>query len=244
MSIRSSLHSILRAAGIEVHRYRSRKPFEGELFAKYEVDAVFDIGANVGMSAEGFRAFGYGGLIVSFEPVKNLFSELAARAAADNQWHAEKLALGASPASSVIHVSGGHGGASSLLEMTSLVRDLAPDQAVTHSQPVTVSTVDLMSEKYYPTGDRLFLKLDVQGYEARVLEGARDTLSRVVGIRLELGLVESYRGELLLHEVLPSLYAQGFRAVAIDPAWIDSRTSELLQLNVTLFRVNRLANAK
>ena len=127
-----------------------------------------------------------------------------------------------------------------MLEMTDLVSELAPDQAVTHQQRVDVSTVDEMVKKHYPNGDRLFLKLDVQGYEAQVLAGAAIALSKIVGIRLELGLVESYRGESLLYDVLPSMYRQGFRAVAMEPAWVNDKTDELLQMNVTLFRVERV----
>lgn len=240
MKIESRIRTLFRRFGLDIHRYYRDEPHESKLLKMYGVEAIFDIGANIGQSAQGFRSYGFGGKIVSFEPVDHLFSVLSECAQIDANWFAEKLALGAVATTSNIFVSGGHAGASSMLEMTDLVSELAPDQAVTHQQRVDVSTVDEMVKKHYPNGDRLFLKLDVQGYEAQVLAGAAIAFSKIVGMRLELGLVESYRGESLLYDVLPSMYRQGFRAVAMEPAWVNDKTDELLQMNVTLFRVERV----
>ena len=240
MKIESRVRALFRRFGLDIHRYYPDEPHEGKLLKKYGVESIFDVGANIGQSAQGFRSYGFDGKIVSFEPVEHLFTILSANAQTDANWLVEKLALGAVAATADIFVSGGHAGASSMLEMTDLVRELAPDQAVTHQQRVDVSTVDEMVKKHYPNGDRLFLKLDVQGYEAQVLAGAANALSKIVGIRLELGLVESYRGESLLYDLLPLMYRQGFRAVAMEPAWASEKTDELLQMNVTLFRVERI----
>ncbi len=42
-----------------------------------------------------------------------------------------------------------------------------------------------------------FLKLDVQGYERTVLEGAAATIPALVGLQLETSVVELYDGETL-----------------------------------------------
>jgi FkbM family methyltransferase len=76
------------------------------------VDTVFDIGANIGQSAQGFRKIGYRHKVVSFEPVSHLYARVRANAAADPLWDVENVALGTEEGRQVIHVSGGHAGAS------------------------------------------------------------------------------------------------------------------------------------
>ena len=214
------------------------------LLELYGVEAIFDIGANIGMSAEAYRAAGFQGPIVSFEPVPSLYAELERRSQADPQWQAVPLALGSHCGHAVIHVTGGHAGATSLLQMTENVVKHAPDQAVVDTQRIEISTLDDVIAEYYPDGDRLFLKIDVQGYERRVLEGARMSLPRIVGMKLELSLVENYRGETLITEMLPMLYDVGYRVVSIERAWGNESTQEIFQVDVTCFRVEHARNPR
>src|SRR6185436_15850838 len=108
--------------------------------------------------------------------------------------------------------------------------------AVIRSETVAVSTIDQMTARYYPDGDRLFVKLDVQGYETTVLEGAKRSMDRTVGMRVEMALVNSYHGAPLIHEMLPHLYGLGYRLMAIEYAWSDPATQELYELDAILFR--------
>lgn len=66
---------------------------------------------------------GYSGKIVSFEPVSHLYEQLSLNAKSDPLWFTEKLAVGRSACQVEIHVSGGHAGASSVLEMTDKCTD-------------------------------------------------------------------------------------------------------------------------
>lgn len=239
MKLRSFFRPSRRPAGANVGDPAAPKsqPRRPSLLDLYGVETIFDIGANIGMSAEAYRAAGFQGPIVSFEPVQSLYAELERRSQSDPQWHAERLALGSQPGCADIHVTGRHAGATSLLAMTDNVTRHAPDQAVVRTERVTISTLDEVVEKYYPRGERLFLKVDVQGYERHVLAGARDSLPRIVGMKLELSLVENYRGECLLTEMLPILYGFGFRPVSIERAWGNDKTQEIFQIDITCYRV-------
>lgn len=230
-----------RAVGVEVARYRpSAADLLERMLKLYRVNAVFDIGANIGQSGEYFRFIGYAGKIVSFEPIEYLFLQLRAKAASDLQWHCENVALGKAAGRADIHVSGGHAGASSLLEMAENVILNAPDQRVVAKEAIEVVTLDDMLAKHYPEGDRCFLKIDVQGCEKAVLEGGLRSLDRVVGLKIELSLVENYKGETLLVDMLPFLYGLGFRAVSFENGWSSARTGELYQADCILFRTNAL----
>jgi FkbM family methyltransferase len=71
-------------------------PFDrrAHLMAAYGIDLVVDVGASVGQYASDLRAAGYGGRIVSFEPLQGPYGVLAAGAARDGCWEAHRLALG------------------------------------------------------------------------------------------------------------------------------------------------------
>jgi FkbM family methyltransferase len=233
-----ALTRLLNAVGLDLHWYvphpRHALP---TLLNLYHVQTIFDIGANAGMSGEYLRNIGFQGEIVSFEPVKALFERLERKARADPRWHSENIALGDAEGELSMHVS--EGGASSFLRMTDDMTTRAPELRVIRQERVAVSTLDKMADRYYPCGDRLFVKLDVQGYEKPVLEGARRSLDRIVGMRIEVSLVEGYHGEPLIREMLPYLYGLGYRLTSIEHAWSNPATQELYQLDATLFRPER-----
>lgn len=235
--IKHNIKRALKSAGLEIRRYRlSSADLLEKLLRAYAVDTILDIGANTGQSGLLFRELGFAGKIVSFEPVGHLFARLENTAEADASWHVERCALGRAAGVAEIHVSGGHAGASSILEMTDNVRIHAPDQRVIGKETVPVTTLEDALGRHYPAGRRCFLKLDVQGYEKSVLDGGLDALSRVVGMKIEMSLVENYKGETLLFEMLPFLNRLGFRPVSFENGWANPESHELYQVDCILFR--------
>ena len=69
--------------------------------------------------------------------------------------------------------------------------------------------------------ERGYLKLDVQGYERTVLEGAGDALARFDALELELSVTPLYEGQPSLAEMLPLLAGRGFRPVCMEPILLD-----------------------
>jgi len=214
-----------------------------ELLKLYQVDTVFDIGANSGMSGQYFRNIGFAGQIVSFEPVDYLYRQLEEKGRRDPLWLFENVALGDMDGKQEIYLTGGSGSANSFLVSTGHMEKVAPELSTIGREMVTLKTLQSFSEKYYPEGDRLFLKIDAQGYERKILEGAGDQLNRVVGMRIEMSIVRSYEGEPLLCEMLPFIYGLGYQICAIEEAWSNRSTQEVYQVDVTVFRTDRLPGA-
>jgi FkbM family methyltransferase len=236
-SVRKTIQRGLNRLGLDVHRHvPNRLHALGELLQLYNVDMIFDVGANIGMSGEYFRNLGFTGRIVSFEPVERLFKQLEMKVGQDSLWSCENVAVGDVDGERSINLSGDSGGASSFLKSTGVIEQHAPELTFEGSEVVKIKTLESLIDTYYPSGDRLFLKLDAQGYERRIIESGKSRLDRVVGLRIEMSLVKIYEDEPLASEMLPYLYSLGFRLCAIEEAWSDVKTHEVFQIDATLFR--------
>src|SRR5579863_1434912 len=65
-----------------------------KLIAFFQVDCIFDVGANRGQYACMLRQkVGYTGHIISFEPIPHCAAHLKAMSRRDSKWHVEQMAL-------------------------------------------------------------------------------------------------------------------------------------------------------
>jgi FkbM family methyltransferase len=178
------------------------------------IDMVLDVGANDGQFASGLRSMGYRGRIVSFEPISAVFAQLSARAAGDSGWDVRQLALGATPGQEHINVSR-NSVYSSMLPLTRLATEFDPWATVVRSEAVTVVRLDDIFSEF--VGGRVFLKVDTQGFEQAVLEGASQALTSIQGVLLELPVEHLYADVWSLEEALTFMRQSGFVPAQIRP---------------------------
>ena len=201
------------------------------LLERAGIDAVLDVGANAGQFATELRAdLGWRGRIVSFEPLAAAHAALAARAARDGNWDAHRYALGDRDGTARIGVAG-NSYSSSLLEMLPAHVDAAPESAVTGFEAIEVRRLDSVSDAVCPAPARLYLKLDVQGFERQVLAGAPATLARVRVLQLEMSLTPLYAGAPAVGELHALLEAGGFVPFALEPGFARRDSGQLLQVD-------------
>jgi FkbM family methyltransferase len=193
---------------------------------------ALDVGANVGQYAQKLRSFGFGGVIHSFEPLRDSYGQLLARANADGAWHCHRLAVGASDVDIEMNVAGNAQLSSSILEMLETHERAAPESRYVGAERVRMTRLDSFD---FPATS-LLLKIDVQGYEADVLEGASETLKQVQVIQTELTLRPLYRGQLLIGQMLEFLDLKGFVPWGFLEDHRDARTKELLQVDGVFIR--------
>ena len=81
-----------------------------------------------------------------------------------------------------------------------------------------------------------FLKIDAQGYELSILDGADHILSGVQAVLLETALIEVNEGSPILHDVLTYMHERGF--VAFDIIEMHRRPLDraLCQIDVLFCR--------
>ena len=177
---------LLDRLGLEVYRSGTLANF----LSTRPIDLVIDAGANLGQFARSIRQKGYLGRIHSFEPVGYVFRALEKASEEDSQWTVTNAALGNKPGTEVMNVFGNHT-LSSFLRPTELLRsyDTGAPAATETVNVMTLDEVLLEDSSRY-----IFLKIDVQGFEKQVLEGARETLSRTIAISIELPVRHIYAG--------------------------------------------------
>jgi len=203
---------------------------------KFEIDLVLDVGANTGQFGSGIRFYGYTGKIVSFEPLSHAHSILMHTIAKDPKWEAyPPCALGDQNGETVINIAG-NSQSSSILPMLETHRSAAPESAYEGKERVSIKTLDIVAGDYLKDARAPFLKIDTQGFEWQVLDGAQATLPHIKGILVELSLVPLYEGQHSWRELIERLEDEDFALWALRPGFIDQRQGRTLQVDGVFYR--------
>jgi hypothetical protein len=101
---------------------------------------------------------------------------------------------------------------------------------------VPMHPLDALAASHLEASRALFVKIDVQGYEDRVLRGARETLERARGIQIELSLCSVYEGQMLFLPLLERLVDLGFTPYRFVPSFVDPSNGRWLQADGLFFR--------
>ena len=237
--MRGLLETVSHRLGIEVKRYMPGSSYKASLqalLAHHGIDLVLDVGANLGQYARMLRRGGYRGRIVSFEPLSTAHERLVKASAADSSWLiAPRMAIGERDDEVEINISA-NSVSSSLQGMLAAHHEAAPGARYVGTERVRLARLDSVAADYLADGARVFLKIDAQGYESQVLEGARELLPRVAGLQVELSFVPLYEGEPLFAEMMASLAGLGFELHGLFPAFTDVRTGRMMQADGIFFR--------
>lgn len=195
---------ILNRFGVEA----ARAATFGNFLRTRHIDLIVDVGANLGQFAEGTRARGYTGRVQSFEPVGKIYHALEQRATRDPKWTVTRAALGAAPGEVQINLYDNHTLNSLHALDDGTARRLSVDPTVLGTETVPMTTLDTALAGDPATA--ILLKIDTQGHERAVLDGAGATLARTEALLLELPVVALYEGIWSFNEALAHIDALGF----------------------------------
>src|ERR1035437_2213250 len=217
----------LRATGLELVPYppsdwvRCRNVLRN-IFRMLSINCILDVGANHGQYGETLRAIGYPDWILSFEPVSTSFDALSQRAARDACWRAFRFALGPSAGRAEIHVTDSDDFISLLMPLKESQRRF-PRNRVVRTETVEVRRLDEVFEECTAgiPSPRLYLRLDTQGFDLQVLQGAQRILPNVLALQTEVSFRAIYEGMPSYAEALEAFRGQGFRVVDFMPVVRD-----------------------
>jgi FkbM family methyltransferase len=214
----AQLARVLRSADGR-HAARRWKPFTVPMFHLARALAaegvrprtIVDGGANVGQFARAAVETFADARVICFEPLPDVAATLRANLADCTRVTVHECALGDADGT-VAFRRNVSSPSSSVLPLGEAAARSFPELSEAELLDVPVCRLDTVLRDERLDGPVL-LKLDLQGYELRALDGAAETLPRMEHVLLETSFTGTYDGEPLFAEVYTYMEDHGFRLV-------------------------------
>jgi FkbM family methyltransferase len=244
MSIKSRLKSFVESA-LNVRIVRPHvvaSLFEEfhlkQVFERFGVDCVFDVGANVGQYAELLRQrVGYRGEILSYEPNPNVVGRLRGKAKGDPNWHIVEIALDHTAGRKTFNIMTDDSFSSLLAPSEREIKVYAKLNTI--EQRIDVETRTLTQEfakcSQHMRYKHPFLKIDTQGNDVAVVKGGEDVLRNFVGIQTELAVKRLYDGTPNFIGAIEYFRSMGFELSALVPNTVG-QFPQLIEIDAILIR--------
>jgi len=233
-SIKHKFRTLLWRSGYDLSRftpYTHPLARRIKIFQTYGIDTVIDIGANAGQFAEQLRNdIRYDKTIISFEPMSSAYELLNAKAKDDLNWTTYNIALGEEDKSDEINIAG-NSDSSSLLDMLPKHLKSAPESKYIGKEIVKIKKLDSIFHDFCSPSNTIYMKIDTQGYECRVLKGADNSLKQIDTVQMEMSLVPLYDGETLFNDMYMFMSGRGYSLIAIEPIFSDPNSGQILQVD-------------
>ena len=237
--MKSVVKRLLRRVGFELHRFSVEDSENGRLITMlnyHKVNLILDVGANAGQFGILLRDSGFIGKIVSFEPLSDAIKELIKISKKDHLWEiAPRTAIGQKNGEIEIQISG-NSQSSSILNMMDTHVKAAPESKYIDKEKVALKKLDSIAPNYMDKNSIVFLKIDTQGYENKVINGAEKLMNKIIGVQIEMSLVPLYEDQILFEEMFKKMKSLGFELWAISSVFSDPNSAQLLQIDATFFR--------
>lgn len=177
---------------------------------------VVDVGARYGMHPS-WSNFSGEMRYLAFEPDPEEAASLRARNSSPN-YEVYDIALGKSEETRTLNLTA-HRGFSSFLapdETSQYFSSSRPrEAAIERTIDVQVEKLDTFAQRHGLSVD--FLKVDTEGSDLEVLEGASQSLHRtILGVRIELHAQSCFHGQPLLSDIFTFLHQHRFTLINLD----------------------------
>ncbi|MHC4191165.1 MAG: FkbM family methyltransferase [Planctomycetota bacterium] len=197
---------------------------------------VLDVGANVGQYAVAAAKLFSNVQVYSFEPEPDSIKQLRKNTSSFDNIKIIPIAIGDSIGEIDFQVNT-YRQASSILPLSSARRKAFPSAKVCETIKVELSTLDNALagiELQRP----ILLKLDVQGYESKVLFGASEILKKVDYVLVETCFEPLYEGEVVFWELLGIMERYGFKFSRPVNSVSSPVSGEIVEMDVLFVRAD------
>ena len=200
----------LNLLGLDLVRYNPRYSLgEYAYVASLDIKTVIDVGAHTGEFARMIKTILPDAAIYSFEPLKREFESLQQQMQNGAGFKAFNCAVGDRSETVEIHRSS-YAQSSSLLPMAKLHKEAFPVSASHTAEIVEVKRLDDVLRDFELRAE-ILIKIDVQGYEDKVIAGAAETVGKARAIIIEVSFRELYEGQPLFERIFGLLSGKGFK---------------------------------
>ena len=210
-----------------------------DFLSHYRVDVVLDVGANIGQFGKNLRDLGYKGKIISLEPISHIYQELEHNAGKDPLWETVNIGLGNYDGKAQINISE-LSVFSSILNPLPRLKEFDIRSKCIANEEIVVKKLDSVIDIFYINKSNLFLKIDTQGYEKEIIQGATNSLSYFLGVQLEIAPITLYQGQGTFLEIVSLMEKSGFKIALIEP--VNYAPDEPLLLEMDCIFINETKN--
>lgn len=203
------------------------------------ISSVLDIGANKGQFALTARMLLPHAHIYSFEPLPDCFREIKNRFKSSENFTAFNVGLG-DCSGELEFEQNNFSPSSSFLKVSKRHQELFPFTQIT--KPVTVKIErldDFIDNNNLEIKTPFLIKIDVQGYENKVLLGAKKTLQRASLIIIETSFEELYEGQPLFKDIYAQLIDLGFTYGGSLEQMYEPNSGKVIQTDGIFFNVSQ-----
>ena len=206
--------------------------FQGQGFK-----TILDVGAYIGAFAFAMRKILPEATIISFDPLEKNIDTIKKNMGDDRRFQVIQSAIGSRTGTVDFWVSD-FTASSSILEMTDEHKTHFPESAGNRKITVPIRTLDECLESISHEGPTL-LKVDVQGFELPVFEGARRTLKSVGAVITEVSFQRLYQDQPLFEEIHSALKKEGFAFSGVLDSLVSPLDGSILQADALFTRMKQ-----
>lgn len=238
MTFKNNLKLFLRNFGIDINRYNIHESFDYRLqnyLNSMKVDLVIDVGANNGQYGESLRKLGYRGNILSFEPLKNEYKTLIAKTSKDNKWKCLNLGLGEKDETKSINIAE-NSVSSSILKILDKHIHANERSKYVSNQLIQLKRLDQVFNFQKENYKNIFLKIDTQGYEEKVIDGCSNLLNDFLGIQIELTVERMYDSQTLYIDLIKKLNSYNYELWDLKRGFHNPKTGQIYQFDGIFFK--------
>jgi FkbM family methyltransferase len=194
-----------------------------------EPKTIIDVGASIGIFTKAANYLYPEAKIYSFEPLDSSFFKMKSLIGNNKNIKMYNFALGEKNGHILINKNK-YEYSSSIFDMSDIHKNAFPYTAESAKQEIDVKILD---EVFYNESlERpILIKLDVQGYELNVLEGATNFLKKCDYIIIELSFKELYIGQPLFNDIYSFLINNNFILIDFIDYLRNPVSFELLQVD-------------
>jgi FkbM family methyltransferase len=235
--MRKFIRSVLQRFGYDIIKHKPRY-IRGKLdeaglkeeykwLQEYSFKTIIDIGANEGQFSDRIRLLFPGAFLHAFEPLPGVFHRLQENFRNDPAFRGYNLGIGDRKGELEL-VENDYSPSSSFLKMTSSHTSSFETAVETKKVAVSVERLDDIFAERQIDGP-LLIKIDVQGFEDKVLAGGAQTFRKATLVICELSFVELYEGQPLFADLFARFSAMGFAFAGVVEQLRSPATNRILQ---------------
>lgn len=223
-TVKIFVHKVLNALGYVLENSQKQEKLNYLWIENFNIKTVLDIGANEGQFALALNKHVKDLAIISFEPLLDTFEKLKLNTTEFKNISCHNFALGDKNEMATIHKNV-HSPSSSLLALSDIHKKSYPEFERATEENIKIKRLDDVVQKLSLDLSKDFLiKIDVQGFEDKVIEGGKETLQKAKIIIVEIGFVELYEHQPLFDTIYKKLTGMGFKFKGVLNTAVDKNS--------------------